>query len=60
MSENQNTEIDQSAEELDDEQLNDVVGGGGSQQGVVSPQANENNIIVVCIAVNQPQAPQLP
>jgi len=44
MSENQNPEIDQPTDELGDEQLNEVAGGGGPQQGLLLPYIEQDNV----------------
>lgn len=52
MSDNQNTEIDQSADELNDEQLNEVTGGGGPQQGIL-PYIEQDNVYKAAGGQNQ-------
>jgi hypothetical protein len=44
MSDNQNTEINQPTDELNDEQLNEVAGGGGLQQGLLLPYIEQDNV----------------
>jgi hypothetical protein len=44
MSENQNPEVNPPTEELDDEQLTEVAGGGGPQQGLLLPYIEQDNI----------------
>jgi hypothetical protein len=43
MSENQNPEVNEPTDELNDEQLNEVAGGGGPQQGIL-PYIEQDNL----------------
>jgi hypothetical protein len=57
MSDNHNLETNQPTDELNDEQLNEVAGGGGPQP---IPPHEQNGIIAILIGLNQPAAPQVP
>ena len=52
MSDNQNTEIDKSADELNDDELNEVAGGGGPQQGIL-PYIEQDNVYKAASGQNQ-------
>jgi hypothetical protein len=54
MSENQNPDINQPTEELDDEQLNEVAGGGGPQQVFILPYIEQNNLYKQAQPANNP------
>ena len=43
MSEIQNPDVNQPADELNDEQLGEVAGGGGPQQGLILPYIEQDN-----------------
>jgi hypothetical protein len=43
MPENQNPEVNQPTDELNDEQLGEVAGGGGPQQGLILPYIEQDN-----------------
>jgi hypothetical protein len=52
MSDNQNTEINQPTDELNDEQLNEVAGGGGPQQDIL-PYMEQDNVYKAAGGQNQ-------
>jgi hypothetical protein len=52
MSDNQNTEINQPTDELNDEQLNEVAGGGGPQQDIL-PYMEQDNVYKAASGQNQ-------